>query len=189
MTSATRPALPASPRRNRGSAGCAGARCRTRGRASADRCSAVPSRFGAWRSCWRRLKWLGQRAARDDHREDVGFLLDHQLDQCRTRWFVGPTQRVFDLARVVDTPPRDTVGGGELHIIGTPDRRARIAATMKELLPLPHHAEVAVVEDRELYLEPFLHHGGDLGHAHLKSTVAGKGPDRLVGTSEVHAHR
>src|SRR2546429_1678726 len=46
----------------------------------------------------------------------------------------------------------------------TPDRRARIAATMKELLPLPHHAEVAVVEDRELYLEPFLHHGGDLGH-------------------------
>src|SRR2546428_304239 len=107
---------------------------------------------------------------------------------CRTRFFVGPTQRVFGLARVVDTPPRDTVGGGELHIIGTPDRRARIAATMKELLPLPHHAEVAVVEDRELYLEPFLHHGGDLGHVHLKSTVAGKGPDRLVRTSEGDHH-
>src|SRR5438552_15806612 len=153
MTSARRPALRANPRRNRESADCGGARRRTRGRVSAGRCSAAPSRFGAWRSCWRRLEWLGERAPRDDHRENVGFLLDHQLDQCRTRCFVGPTQRVFDLARVVDAPPRNTVSGGELHIIGTPDRRARIAATMEELLPLPHHAEEAVAKDRELPLD------------------------------------
>src|SRR5439155_15361413 len=87
-----------------------------------------------------------------------------------------------------DTPSRNTVRLGKLHIVGTPDGRVRVTAAMEELLPLPHHAEIAVVEDRELYLQPFLHHGGDLGHVHLESAVAGNGPHRLTGTREPHAH-
>src|SRR5436189_5905663 len=70
--------------------------------------------------------------------------------------------------------------------IRAPDGRVRIPAAVEELLPLPDHAEVTVVEDRELHLEAFLHHRGDLGHVHLKSTVTGNGSHRLIGAGEAH---
>ena len=57
------------------------------------------------------------------------------------------------------------------------------------MLPLPHHTEIAVVEDRELHDESFLNHGGDLRHVHLKSAVAGNRPDRLIRARETNTHR
>src|SRR5207302_2223011 len=105
------------------------------------------------------------------------------------RSLVRLAQRVFNLAGRRDTPSRNTVGGRELDVVGTPNWRAGVAAAVEELLPLPHHTEIAVVEDRELHDESFLNHGRDLRHVHLKSAIAGNRPDRLIGAREMNAHR
>ena len=128
-----------------------------------------------------RLDRLAERRARRDHREHVRLLLDQELDQRRARR--GPARRA---ARRPPGPPRSTRHPGMPYasarrdVVGTPDRRRRVAAAVEELLPLPHHPQVAVVEDRHLHRDALLHHGGDLLHVHLEAAVARDGPDRLV---------
>ena len=62
--------------------------------------------------------------------------------------------RVLDGAgRVLDALHRDAahaVRFGETGEVGTGERRAAVALALEQLLPLPHHAEVAVVDDGDL---------------------------------------
>ena len=135
-----------------------------------------------------RLDHFRQRGARRDHRVHVGLLLDHELDQGRTGIAQGRLDRARDLRPLLHPVSRNAIGLGELHVVGTPDGGGGVAPAMEELLPLPHHAEVAVVEDGELDGQALLHHRRHLLHVHLEAAVARDRPHRLVGTREMHAN-
>ncbi len=53
----------------------------------------------------------------------------------------------LDTALVAHAHAGDAIGGGERHEVRTHHRRRGIAAVMEQLLPLAHHAQVAVVDD------------------------------------------
>ena len=70
-----------------------------------------------------------------------------------------------------------------------PQRRRRIAAFVEELLPLPHHAEVAVVDDRDVDLDPFLRRRGELRLRHLEAAITDNRPHLRVGTGDLRPDR
>src|SRR4029078_13741049 len=78
---------------------------------------------------------------------------------------------------------------GELDEVGTGEGGARVAALVEEFLPLPDHAEVAVVDDADFDGNAFLHRGGELAHRHLESPVADHGPDLGVRRGALAADR
>ncbi len=46
-----------------------------------------------------------------------------------------------------DAHAGEAVGIGQLHVVGAGDRRLGVVARVEELLPLAHHAQIAVVHD------------------------------------------
>src|SRR5215213_5869194 len=86
-------------------------------------------------------------------------------------------------------PAAQPVGGGELLVVWTRDGRLGVAAVVEELLPLAHHAEVAVVEDGHLDVEPEVPYGRELLQVHLDAAVACHDPHGLVGVGERYPHR
>ena len=63
-------------------------------------------------------------------------------------------------ARVADGAACDAVRIGQLDEVGADERRGFVVALVEELLPLAHHAEIAVVDDGDVDLQLFLHDGG-----------------------------
>ena len=126
-----------------------------------------------------------------------GGIIGNTFASCsmRNSTSAGP---VVGAARARSTPstcsPRSTRHAGMPYasarrdVVGAPDRRGRVAAAVEELLPLPHHAQVPVVEDRHLHRDLLLHHRGDLLHVHLEAAIARDGPHRLAGPRQRDAH-
>src|SRR5213592_2029077 len=73
------------------------------------------------------------------------------------------------------------VGAGEEHEVGREHRGGRVALVVEELLPLPDHPEVAVVDDGDLDVELLLLQRGQLARRHLEPPVAGHDPHLGVG--------
>src|SRR5690606_35766218 len=94
-----------------------------------------------------------------------------------------------DLLALRHAQADEIVGLGELHEIRALDRRRHVAAAVEELLPLAHHAEVAVVDDGDVDLDVLLRAGRQLTRRHLEAAVARDDPDLVVGTGEARAHR
>ena len=59
-------------------------------------------------------------------------------------------------ARLSTRNPSQPVRLGDLDEVGAPQRRRRIPPFVEELLPLAHHAEVAIVDDGDVDLDAFL---------------------------------
>ena len=59
---------------------------------------------------------------------------------------------------------------------------------IKELLPLPDHAQVAVIHHGDLDGDIVLHQGGQLLDGHLETAVTIDAPDRFIGTAHLGAH-
>ena len=59
---------------------------------------------------------------------------------------------------------------------GVIHRRGVVAFLVEELLPLAHHAQVAVVDDGDLDRDALLHGGRQFGHGHLETAVAAQSP-------------
>ena len=78
------------------------------------------------------------------HRVDGVFLLHAKIDQ-RAALAPGGRHGIGNLAARADGGTPDAVRSSQLLNVRSGDRRRRISALVKELLPLPHHAEVAVV--------------------------------------------
>ena len=99
-------------------------------------------------------------------------------------------QRRLDLARLVDADADVAVGLGELDEVGQRVHVAvRVAAAVVDLLPLPHHAEVAVVERDDLDRRLVLQAGRELLDAHLDRALAGDADDLGLGLGELDPHR
>src|SRR3954470_16391948 len=73
------------------------------------------------------------------------------------------------------------VGLGELDEVGRlPHVDVRVAVVPEQLLPLAHHAQVAVVDDHDLDRDPVLDAGRELLGVHLHRPVAGDADHRLL---------
>ena len=119
------------------------------------------------------------RAGRD-HRVDAVFLLDAEIDDDGARRGARARDGAFDLFALGDAQAGQAVRLGELHEVGAAQRRRGVAAVVEELLPLPDHAEVAVVDDGDVDLDALLRDGGELARGHLEAAVADDDPDLLV---------
>jgi hypothetical protein len=76
---------------------------------------------------------------------------------------------------------RDAVGTGEEHEVGGEHRGGGVALVVEELLPLPDHPEVSVVDDGDLDVELLLLQGGQLARRHLEPAVTRHHPHLGVG--------
>ena len=64
-----------------------------------------------------------------------------------------------------------------------------VAALVEQRLPLPHHAERLVVDDRDLDRDALDRAGGELLVGHLEAAVAVDRPHGRVGPADLGAHR
>src|ERR1035438_7962178 len=127
--------------------------------------------------------WVHCRASRN-HRVYPIFLFEQEIDQESAGRQTRLVDGGFDVSPCADSASGDAMCLGKLDEIGTDQRRRFIVALVEELLPLAHHAEIAVVDDRDIDLEPFLHNRGELRSSHLEAAIAGDHPDFL--RSEEH---
>ena len=132
------------------------------------------------------------RRAGGHHREHLLAAVGAELDDDRT---------VVDLVRLLD---------GGLHLFGRLDPHADaahrlgphlvvgqvgrqvhlgVALLVEHLLPLADHAEVGVVEDRDLDRDALGRRGHELLRGHLEAAVAVDGPHHAVGPADLGADR
>jgi hypothetical protein len=123
------------------------------------------------------------------HRPDVGLGRDLEVEQHGAAVVVGLLDRGVDLRAVGDADRLDAVGVGELHEVGLADRDRDVVVLVEQLLPLPDHAEVAVVDDRELHRELLVDQRRQLLERHLEAAVAADRPHRAVAARDLRAHR
>ena len=89
-----------------------------------------------------------------------------------------------------DAPALDAEGRGQLHEVGVAFQvGARQAVVVEQLLPLPDHPQVVVVDDQDLDRQLVQGRRGQLAHGHLEAAVADDGPHLLVGVGELRPHR
>src|SRR3712207_1932273 len=86
-------------------------------------------------------------AARD-HGVDVRLGVYVEVQDDAPRLLLCPPDGFLDVIALSHSLASEPVGGCELLVVGAGDRGLRVATVVEELLPLAHHAEVAVVEDR-----------------------------------------
>jgi hypothetical protein len=100
------------------------------------------------------------------HREAVGERRDAAVEQHRLVGGEHFQDHIVEVGGVVAAQDFAAVGFGELDEVGQRLGVAfGIAVAVQQLLPLPHHAHVLVVEDERLDRQPVLH-----GRAHLLDT-------------------
>src|SRR5271163_4756548 len=93
------------------------------------------------------------------HRVDAVFLLDAKIDDDRLLRSARRGDHALDLVASGGAQADEAMGFSELHEVRTAHGRRRIAASIEELLPLPHHPEKAVVDDGDVDLDALLRTG------------------------------
>ena len=102
---------------------------------------------------------------------------------------VGLLDRRLDLLGRVDPQAHAPHRLGPLHVVGQVGRQVHLAVALlvEELLPLAHHAEVGVVQDRHLDRDPLRARGHQLLRRHLEAPVAVDGPHEPFGLADLRA--
>ena len=79
--------------------------------------------------------------------------------------------------------PAQPMGLGPAHVVGVVRAQVHLAVALgvEQLLPLAHHAQVGVVEDRHLHGDVLRAGRDQLLRRHLEAAVAVDGPHRAVG--------
>ena len=85
----------------------------------------------------------------------------------------GVRERASHLLSALDRLGLDAVGPGDLREVHRRKIGAGIPAVVEELLPLPDHAEIAVVQDQDLEGDGVLGDRAELLDVHLEAAVAG----------------
>src|SRR5579871_5716717 len=115
------------------------------------------------------------------HGENIDLPLDAEIYDHGTVVRVSRLDGLLDLLDPLDRHAAHAVGLGQPGEIGAGKRRAAVALVLEQLLPLAHHAQVAVVDDRHFdVLDSLLHDGRQLLVGHLEAAVAGNGPDGIA---------
>ena len=78
---------------------------------------------------------------------------------------------------------------GELQVVGALEVRGVVVAPVDDLLPLPDHAQLLVVEERDLHRDPVGGQGHQLLAGHLEAAVAADRPGLGVRVAQGRAHR
>ncbi len=104
---------------------------------------------------------------------------------------VGLVDRRLHLFGRVDADADATHRLGPLDEVGRVGRQVHLAVALvvEHLLPLAHHAEVAVVEDRDLHRDALGARRDELLRGHLEAAVAVDGPHRRLRMTDLGADR
>src|SRR5947209_808957 len=144
-----------------------------------------------------------------DHAPDHGVPVDDEVDHDRAVVYLhGPLDGLVDVAGFLAADALAAVGLGELDEVGDagagqlPRRADRwqagvgrmkigvgVALVVEQRLPLPDHAEAAVVDDRDLDRDALDGAGGQLLVGHLEAAVAVDRPHGGVRAAHLGAHR
>src|SRR5438270_12237247 len=95
--------------------------------------------------------------------------------------------RGHDLASTLYSEALQSKCLSQLRKIGTEQRSCRIAAVIEELLPLPHHSQISVVNYRDVQIESLLRCRRQLGHRHLEAAIARDHPYFRFGSGKLRA--
>ena len=99
-------------------------------------------------------------------------------------------ERRFDILRLVDAHAHVAIGLGEFDEVGQCVHVGfRVAVAVKELLPLPHHAHVAVVQVHDLDRQAILLGRGQFLDAHLNARLAGDTGDGRIRMRKLDTQR
>src|SRR5215468_2564612 len=90
------------------------------------------------------------------HRVHGIFLLDAEVDERRPTVPASRHDRAFNVAPLVDRSCLNAERFAQLHEIRSSDWRRGVALFVEELLPLPHHPEIAVIDDADVDVEALL---------------------------------
>ena len=107
---------------------------------------------------------------------------------------IACADRRVDVLRSLAPQPDAAVGVGELDEVGdaAADRGVQVgvgvALVVEQRLPLAHHAEAAVVDDRDLDRDVVDDAGGELLVGHLEAAVAVDGPHGALRLGDLGAH-
>ena len=75
----------------------------------------------------------------------------------------------------------------QLDVVRSGDRDRHVPAIVEQVLDLPDHAQVAIVDDGNFDVDVFLHDGGQFGHRHLEAAVADDDPHFLFRAGDLRA--
>ena len=89
---------------------------------------------------------------------------------------MGFLQSVVNLVAAGDAAGGNAVGFPQFHQVRAKDGGGRVTLFVEELLPLAHHAQEAIADDRDFDGHLFLDDGAQLLHGHLEATVTHHGP-------------
>ena len=128
--------------------------------------------------------------ARGHHRVHLLAVVDAEVDHDRPVVDrVGLLDRGHDVGHVVDAQTDAAHRFRPLHVVGEIGRQVHLAVALlvEELLPLPHHAQVRVVQDRDLDRDAFGRRGHELLRRHLEAAVAVDRPHHAIGPAHLGA--
>src|SRR5690606_9065007 len=142
---------------------------------------------------------FSQAPARLYHRPDVFGLVSDEVQEHKAVLvlYKGLAQCGLDISRILDTDAYVTIAFDQLDEIGQRvDIRLGITGAVFDLLPLPDHAEIAIVQAKHLGRKAILLTGGQFLDIHLDGAFARDHGDvhtrvghlRAHGVRQPHAH-
>src|SRR3954452_11082160 len=123
-----------------------------------------------------------------DHRIDLLPVVGAEVDDDRTVVdVVRLLDRGLDFLRRVDAHADAAHRLRPLHVVGQVGREVHLAVALlvEELLPLPHHAEVGVVEDGDLHRDALRARGDESLRGHLDASVTVDRPAHALGLADL----
>src|SRR5437868_1095003 len=122
------------------------------------------------------------------HREYRVLLFHHEIDQRSAAALSRFANRRRDLISTARRDSKKSEGLSEFGEIWAHQWRCGIATVVEELLPLPHHSQISVVDHSDVQIEFFLRCRGEFRHRHLESAVAGDHPDLRLGPCKLRSY-
>src|SRR5699024_6256964 len=132
-----------------------------------------------------------------DHRPDHGIGADHEVHHHRAVVdLLGLADGGIHVGDLLAAQAHAPVRLRQLHevrdagaLVPGVQVGVGVALVVEQRLPLPHHAEGGVVDDRDLDRDPLQRAGGQLLVGHLEAAVTVDRPHGGVRTAHLGAHR
>src|SRR5579859_2114530 len=140
---------------------------------------------------------LRQRCSRRHHRKHIGFrcaIKHQQLGLRRMQETINLISRFLrnrEFAHVIffHAETVNLVCLSDLYKIRVVAQVGfGVVALVEQLLPLPHHPEIFIVDDNHLHWQPETMHRSQFLNVHLKSTISGNAEHARIRLGELHTN-